>query len=285
MTVIDMPKPGSVYWGAITGLARRRSASALPGEAFHVADVGVDAAALAAYERVCGFTSTETVPATYLHVLAFPISMHLMNSPAFPFRAIGLVHIANTITQVRPVARAERVTFAVSAGNLREHDRGRQFDVFAVGAVDGIEVWRGVSTYLRRTTSATPDRSPATSGLSSTASGDSSPAETPPPDAIWEVGRDVGTAYARVSGDRNPIHVSKLGAKAFGFNRPIAHGMWSAARCLAAVVDGVPEAYTYAVGFKRPIPLPSTVAFAHRGPEITLTSAANGAPHLSAILT
>ncbi len=101
---------------------------------------------------------------------------------------------------------------------------------------------------------------------------------------IWTVGRDIGTAYAKVSGDRNPIHVSMLGAKAFGFPRPIAHGMWSAARCLAAIEVELPAAYDYGVVFKRPILLPSTVAFTHRGPEIALTGERSGVPHLNATL-
>jgi acyl dehydratase len=72
----------------------------------------------------------------------------------------------------------------------------------------------------------------------------------------------VGTDYAAVSGDHNPIHTSRLGARLFGgFPRPIAHGMWSKARCLAALEGRLPEAYTCAVSFRAPVPLPSTVAF------------------------
>ena len=37
-----------------------------------------------------------------------------------------------------------------------------------------------------------------------------------------------GVLYASVCGDSNPIHVSTLGAKAFGFRKPIAHGKCSA---------------------------------------------------------
>jgi hypothetical protein len=271
MTLIDMPRSGSIYRGAILGLARRRTATTLPDAEFQVADVGIDPAALAAYERVCGFPPSGVLPATYPHVLAFPIAMHLMNSPAFPFGVIGIVHIANTITQVRPIDAAERITFTVAASDLRLHDRGWQFDVTTIGTIDGTEVWRGVSTYLRRGPSSGPRASTEKAAVEEE------------PTEVWAIERAVGPAYARVSGDRNPIHTSWLGAKAFGFARPIAHGMWSAARCLAAI-DDRPEAYTYAVGFKRPILLPSSVAFTHRGPDLALTSATSGAPHLTGTL-
>ena len=68
-----------------------------------------------------------------------------------------------------------------------------------------------------------------------------------------------GTDYAAVSGDHNPIHTSRLGARLFGFPRPIAHGMWSKARCLAALEGRLPDAYTVDVAFKLPILLPATV--------------------------
>jgi MaoC like domain len=269
-----VPSTGSVYRRAVGGLVRRHPDGAeLPAGALEVADIGVTVSELAAYDRVCGFRLTDTLPATYPHVLAFPIAMHLMGDAAFPFGVIGLVHIANNITLCRPITVSERLTITVAAEHLRPHDRGQQFDIVATASTEGEEVWRGVSTYLRR--SKAPDGPPSSVSI----------AEPPVASAIWHVGRDVGTAYAQVSGDRNPIHVSMLGAKAFGFPRPIAHGMWSAARCLAALEGELPDAYTYEVAFKRPIPLPSTVAFAQNGDETSLTSAKSGAPHLRATLT
>ena len=52
----------------------------------------------------------------------------------------------------------------------------------------------------------------------------------------WRVPDDIGRRYAKVSGDVNPIHMSSLTAKALGFKRAIAHGMWVKAHALAAQV-------------------------------------------------
>ena len=76
--------------------------------------------------------------------------------------------------------------------------------------------------------------------------------------------RAVGRRSAAVSADRNPIHLYPLTAKAFGFKRPIAHGMWSAARCVAAIENRLPDAMTVDVLFRKPVFLPSTVAFGCR---------------------
>jgi acyl dehydratase len=109
-------------------------------------------------------------------------------------------------------------------------------------------VWTGVSTYLSKEASSSPqgkrDHPPA-----------------PEPTAVWNVPARVGSDYAAVSGDHNPIHTSRIGAKLFGFPRPIAHGMWTKARAVAALEGRLPGAYTVDVSFKQPILLPSKVGF------------------------
>ena len=57
------------------------------------------------------------------------------------------------------------------------------------------------------------------------------------------LGGDLGRRYAAVSGDRNPIHMHSLSAKALGFPGAIAHGMWTKARCLAALESRLPDAF------------------------------------------
>ena len=259
--------------GLVPGTDKRPPIEVLPDVELVLRGVEIDRARLADYDRVCGFRLADTVPVTYPHVLAYPLAMRLMTAGDFPFPAVGLVHVTNRITLARPIDASERLDLAVRAENLRPHERGKQFDVVAVATVDGTEVWRDVSTYLRRG-----------GGKSS---GKGGGRDLPPPAAAtWRVPARVGTDYARVSGDRNPIHTSWLGARLFGFPRPIAHGMWSKARCLAALEGRLPEAYTVEAAFKRPISLPSTVAFsATPGETFALHDPKSGAPHLTATIT
>jgi acyl dehydratase len=239
------------YVGAL--LPRRRG-DALPATVLERRGVEVDRDHLARYDRVCGFRLTDTLPATYPHVLAFPLAMRLMTGAGFPFPVIGLVHVANRITVHRPIGADTLLDLSVHAAGLRPHRRGRQVDIVATAAVDGTEVWRGVSTYLRRERAA---------GGRERAAGDGDRTAAPEPDegGRWRIPAEVGRDYAAVSGDRNPIHTSRLGARLFGFARPIAHGMWSKARCLAALEGRLPDRYTVDVAFRRPIPLPATVRF------------------------
>ena len=99
---------------------------------------------------MCGFRVSDVLPPTYLHVLAFPLSVALMTEGAFPFPLVGLVHVNNVITVHRPVTADETFSFSVRADNLRPHPAGRQLDLLADVTVDGETVWTGRSTYLRR---------------------------------------------------------------------------------------------------------------------------------------
>ena len=104
----------------------------------------------------------------------------------------------------------------------------------------------------------------------------------------WRLPADLGRRYAAVSGDRNPIHLYPLTARALGFPRQIAHGMWSKARCLAAVENRLPEAFRVHVEFRKPVLLPSTVIWRHEGngdDQRFSLSRADGAEHLTGTVT
>jgi len=47
--------------------------------------VRVERTRLAAYDRVCGFTLRDVLPATYLQVLVFPLQVALMAERSFPW--------------------------------------------------------------------------------------------------------------------------------------------------------------------------------------------------------
>ena len=105
---------------------------------------------VSAYARVCGFPVKDAAPLTFPHVLAFPLHMAVLTSPAFPFPAIGTVHLANSITQHRPVEVGETLQIEVHTSSVRAHPKGRAVDFLAAVRADGETVWESTSTYLRR---------------------------------------------------------------------------------------------------------------------------------------
>jgi acyl dehydratase len=230
-----------------------------------------------AYARVCGFPTKDTVPLPYPHMLAFPLHMGIMTDPAFPAPAIGTVHLENSITGHRPIAIGESLLVSASVGPAEAHPKGTIYR-FATEVRAGDElVWESVSTYLRRG-----------KGDESASSGSTFP-DAAPTGTVWNLPADLGRRYAAVSGDHNPIHLYPLTAKALGFPRQIAHGMWSKARCIAALENRLPDAVRADVAFKKPIILPGRVAFGSTptddGYAFSLSNPKSGAPHLAGATT
>ena len=80
-----------------------------------------------------------------------------------------------------------------------------------------------------------------------------------------------------------------LTAKPLGFPGAIAHGMWTKARCLAALDSRLPDAFAVDVRFRKPILLPARVEFASatEGEEIAFAvrDAKRQTPHLDGLVT
>ena len=248
----------------------------LPDTELRLAGVEIDRERLAEYDRVCGFRLRDTLPPTYPHILAFPLSMDLMTSGEFPFPVIGMVHLRNRIRLSRPIGAAESLDLRVWTEDLRPHDKGSQFEIRAEAGVAGEKVWQSWSTYLYRHSTGNGD-----------GAGKRSERRSDPPraQAQWKVPGDTGRAYAGVSGDSNPIHMHPLSARLFGMPRAIAHGMWLKARCLAALEGHLPDALEADVSFKLPVLIPTTVSFASwrdgAGRAFALHDRKNEKPHLT----
>ena len=253
----------------------------LPERRLALADVEIERAHLARYDEVCGFRVSDELPTTYPHVLAFPLTMALMTDRSFPFPLLGLVHVANRIEQRRPIRASERLALRVWAEDLRDHPKGVQLDVVAECRVDGEVAWLGRSTYLRRG-AGTQRTGPSTARDERAEDALESTAE---PSATLRVPGDIGRRYAAVSGDRNPIHMHSLAAKAFGFPGAIAHGMWMKARCLAALEGRLAPEFAVDAEFRSPLRIPGTARLATRardgGWDFALRPAADGRPHVS----
>ena len=274
-TVLDAaPNLGKLY--AKAAVTARGRGGDLPDTRLARHGVTADPDHVAEYARVCRLPLNDVLPATYPHMLTFPLQMALMSDRSFPLALPGLVHVRNRIDVLRPIGSGEALDLEVWAENFATHRSGAAADLCATASVDGEEVWRSTSTYLARGAKA-PDGAPeadievAVGNLERVA-------------ATWRIPDDAGRRYAKVSGDVNPIHLSGLTAKAFGFKRAIAHGMWVKARVLGALSGRLPDALAVDVSFRKPLFLPSTVtlstAQADGGWDVAVRSASSGTEHV-----
>jgi acyl dehydratase len=210
---------------------------------------------LADYRRVCGFPADGKLPLSFPHVLTAPLHLAILTHDAFPVRLLGLVHVRNEITSHRSIGEDEALDAHCLLQGHRDTDRGQEFDLVVSLSADGHVVWSETSTFLARQR-ASRSREGAKPGVKRTA--DDTPAAVQT--TSWHADADIGRRYAMVSADFNFIHLSDITAKLFGFERAIAHGMWSLARTAAELAPRIAaDSQRLSVAFKLPVFLPSWV--------------------------
>jgi len=217
-----------------------------------LARVARDRKHLAAYADICGASAGPTLPIAYPHVLAMPLHLAMLGAEAFPVRLFGLVHTQNRIAMRQPLSAEEPAEIRTWIEGHRDTERGQEFDLHTEYVVNGEALWDETCTFLARKKPSPGAAKPVSRSVEGA------------PDAVaiksssFRAPAGLGRRYGFISGDVNPIHMSDLTARAFGFPRAIAHGMWSLGRTAsdfeAEQFDGGCE---LSVNFKLPIFMPS----------------------------
>jgi len=239
----------------------RKPTSALPASGLvnHFQIESIDMAHVARYRRFFDDRGQQ-VPLTYFYLLAQRAQIALMLDARFPHAIPGLIHTCNKIRFHGVYQEGIPLGVEVSVLSIRRAD-GAKSIVFSVDMSQGGRRIVGcVSEYRipRR-----PRHNPA---------GQPRP-ETFPETFLqedWAFEKSRCRRYAMISSDFNPIHLSSLLARTFGFPRAIAHGMYSVGRAAVSIErhTGRPliELTAY---FRRPILVASKASF---GFESTATS-------------
>lgn len=267
---------------ALSATRKPRDPVEIPAWSVRVASLSFDRRHVADYNALCGFRDVGRVPMTYPQVLATPLYLNLMTRPGFPLPLMGLVHVRNRIEARRELAIDESFDASVSLGESREVRAGLELDlIVSFSELGGDLLWRATMTVLRRG----PKRDDA-------AAAKSPPAGDEPGLAQYlsiTAPEDIGRRYARLSQDYNPIHLHAATARLFGFNRAIAHGLWTKARVLAELesrLPGPPRGFD--VQFRQPLLLPGRATLRYTPAparvDFALLDAAGGKLHLSGTL-
>ena len=207
---------------------------------------------IARYSHALGF-APGAVPLPYWYLPVQRAHMATLLSDAFPYRLAGIVHVENSLeahAQARldaPIALATRIDILPPTAS------GAVYCALeTVGTANGERIFSCTSKYLAlrgaRSGKARAERPAVAPG--------------PVPDAVidsWTLPPSSGRDYARISGDWNPIHLTRWSARLMGLPSPIIHGMHSLAKTCAALekTAGRPVA-SISVRFTAPVPLGET---------------------------
>ncbi|MDF2823308.1 MAG: acyl dehydratase [Mycobacterium sp.] len=253
-----------------------RRGTALPERTLTVAELPIDTSHVAAYAAATGLRFGDTVPLTYPFAVTFPTVMALITAFDFPFAAMGSVHVENRITRHRHIGVTDTVGIRARTENLREHRKGLLVDVVTDVSVGNDAAWHQVTTFLHQQRTSLSDEPKAPPQKQH---------KLPPPQSMLRITPGQIKRYASAGGDHNPIHVSSLAAKLFGFPTVIAHGMYSAAAILANIEGQFPPAVSYDVRFGKPVILPAGAGVyidrVDNGWDLSLRNLKKGYPHLT----
>lgn len=212
----------------------------------------LDLAHVARYRAALGFTS-DAVPLTYWYLPVQRAHMATLLSDGFPYRLAGIVHVENELIAHAPAPVDTAIVLATRIDILPPTASGAVYCALeTVGSADGERIFTCTSKYLAK-------RSPF-GARSGKAKGKRAPIAAGAVIDSWTLGPSSGRGYARVSGDWNPIHLTRWSARLMGLPAPIIHGMHSVARTCAALEARAGRQVTaLSVRFTAPVPLGEAV--------------------------
>ncbi len=171
------------------------------------------------YRQALGFRD-EGIPVTYYYLLAQRAHVATMLDDAFPFRLPGTVHTENALQALAEPSRDVPLVLATTVTIRPPAENGAVYaELDTVARQQGTDIFTCRSTYLVVRGQAGRKRRQDARDL--------------PVLTGWRLPRNTGRAYARISGDWNPIHLWTWSARLMGMKRPIIHGMHTLARACA----------------------------------------------------
>ena len=200
------------------------------------------------YAAALGF-SPGAVPLTWWYLPVQRAHMATLLSDAFPWRLAGIIHVENTLSAHAPAPIDTPLLLATRIDILAPSASGAVYCALeTVVSAHGERILTCTSKYLavrgRRSGKPRSERAPVAPG----AVIDS-----------WTLAPSSGRAYARVSGDWNPIHLTRWSARLMGLPAPIIHGMHTVGRTCAALEKAAERRVdAITVRFTAPVPLGET---------------------------
>ncbi|HET8816410.1 MAG TPA: MaoC/PaaZ C-terminal domain-containing protein [Pseudidiomarina sp.] len=199
------------------------------------------------------------VPLTLMYCLAQRVHLAQMLDPEFPWPAPGLVHVSNALEQH---AEIDASTEFVMHAAIKLPARGPKVSPRRLRPLFTVQFYQNnelvvtcISEYQVMPKNAPKSAKPREAKTASMPGEDWQHVDS------WRLNVQTARQYARLSGDFNPIHLHPFLSRWFGFQQPIIHGMYMAARAQAEIERSAQRAVkTIDVTFKRPVPLPARVS-------------------------
>jgi hypothetical protein len=219
----------------------------------------LDRADVERYNAALGF-GPDSIPITYYYLAVQRAHLLTMLAPAFPYRIAGMVHVENALVLHGAPPRQEPMRLVTRIDILPPSASGAVYCALETeGRCGDTPVFTCTSTYLAV-------RGQRQGGAARSAVEAAEAVDAGVTLGAWTLPPSAGRAYARVSGDWNPIHLARWTARLMGLRAPIIHGMHTVGKAAARLEEVSGRRVTaISVRFRAPVPLGASVVLA-QGP-------------------
>jgi len=256
---LALPSLMTLYTNALFK-RNQKQLTALPELTLKVSDFAINMVQFNQYMESFGFEGDKKVPAPFFYLATQTSQLYLLTQSGFPLSPAGLVHLGICFEQQGALLTKEWNSssagnyIVMSIVNQRDSKKGLVFDIetefYGPGKTACLKI---TNTYLARAIKVKSDEGlPVLCEFNQ--AGASSESEM---NSAIALNQHVGKRYARLSGDYNPIHLTRLTAKLFGFKQPIIHGIYLVSKAYAQLhnkLNGAPRKGVFQ--FKSPFYLP-----------------------------
>jgi len=264
----------------------QKQLTALPELALKVSEFVINTAQFNQYMESFGFEDDKKIPAPFFYLATQTSQLYLLTQMEFPLSPAGLVHLGVSFEQQANLLTKEWRNppagnyIVMSIVNQKNSKKGLVFDIETeFYGPDKSACLKITNTYLARTIKVKSEESlPVICAFNH----DMDSGEPAMGSAIT-LNPHAGKRYARLSGDYNPIHLSRFTAKLFGFKRPIIHGIFLVSKAYEQLhnnLDGAPKKGVFQ--FKSPFYLPGEgkLSIYKEGQETVVHVHSGGQSHL-----
>jgi len=241
----------------------QKQLTTLPALTLKVRDFAINTVQFNQYMESFGFEGDKKIPAPFFYLATQTSQLYLLTQSGFPLSPAGLVHLGVSFEQRDALLSKEWSHspagnyIVMSIVNQRDSKKGLVFDIetefYGRGKTACLKI---TNTYLARAIKVKSEVGlPVICAINHEVN-----SGEPAMGSAITLNPHAGKRYARLSGDYNPIHLSRVTAKLFGFKRPIIHGIFLVSKAYGQLhnkLDAVPTKGVFQ--FKSPFYLPGSV--------------------------
>ncbi len=204
------------------------------------------------FARICGIETNDKFPLVYPLTFIYPMVQVMLARREMPLLLSKMLNTRTKIVQHRNIDVNESFDAFCKLAGYRLVEKGVEIDVYCTVKIAGEIVWECTITFYYRGLFKTPDSvfvSPAMETIPDA-----------PEIARWYLPSGNGIAFARLSGDFNPLHYWTWYAKLSGFKRSFAQPLLVLAETLSRLEKRHPAGtFRLDIAFKGPVYYKSNV--------------------------